>query len=118
MIKKTIYVITACMLVMLLIPALLQYFLEQEDSMYYNFMLLMTAFPILSAGVGVFAGVEFGKRWGLLFVAPSVFLLAALLLFAPWVNEYFVYIGIYALLGVLGAGIVPMYRYLKAKILK
>jgi hypothetical protein len=104
------------MVVMMFIPALLLAFLEADDSMYYNFILLITAFPIVSIGVGIFAGINFKKNWKLLLIAPIVFLLATVLLFTPWQNAYIAYFVIYGVLGVLGAGIVPLYRYLQTKI--
>lgn len=87
------------MAVMLLLPWMAKSFVSEDAGMAVCFLLFFAINPIYSVIMGVFAGKNIKKLWGMPIISAVLFLLGTWTFFDMGEKAFMMYAGIYLILG-------------------
>lgn len=88
------------MVIMLIVPWLAISFVNGDAGMAVCFILFFAIDPIYSVIIGVFAGKNIKKLWGMPIISAVLFLLGSWIFFGMGEKAFIMYAGIYMILGV------------------
>ena len=88
------------MVIMLILPLLAISFVKVDAGMAVCFILFFAVNPIYSVIMGVFAGKNIERLWGMPVVSAVLFLLGSWIFFSMSEKAFLLYAGVYLILGI------------------
>ncbi len=97
------------MVIMLILPWLAISYVNSDAGMAVCFILFFAINPIYSVIMGIFAGKNRKKLWGMPVVSAVLFLLGSWIFFGMGEKAFLIYAGIYLILGITAMMISMMF---------
>ena len=86
--------------IMLVLPWFADSFVKDDAGMAVCFLLFFTINPIYSVIIGVFAGKNIKRLWGMPAISAVLFLLGSWIFFSMGERVFILYAGVYLILGI------------------
>ena len=93
------------MVIMLVLPWLAVSFVKGDAGMAVCFILFFAVNPIYSVIMGVFAGKNIKRLWGMPVISAVLFLLGSWIFFSIGEKAFILYAGVYLILGIVAMAI-------------
>ena len=86
--------------IMLVLPWLAVFFVKGDAGMAVCFILFFAVNPIYSVIMGIFAGKNIKRLWGMPVISAVLFLLGSWIFFSMGERAFILYAGVYLILGI------------------